>query len=510
MRQGLTPASGDAPDRVEGGLLSDSSVVAAFTVAADGTLRSVNRRFVSLLGAESESDLRGKALVDLLADPRDWLTLRDSALTGGGRDVTLAFFVNGRSVTLRGDLDPVTDGGKLDGAADRELRGIFTDVTEETRLREALQRSARMEALGSLTSGIAHDFNNLLTVLVGNLYLVAEELRDQPKTFAKLKSARDAAKRGSDLIRQLLSFARRESVQADTVDPADVIENVIPLIRRALGARITLSADLQPGAGTVHCNAAQLESVLVNLSVNARDAIENSGKVVVTLANVRLTPEAARARGLEPGEFVRISVVDDGPGIPRQALERVFEPFFTTKGERGGTGLGLSMVRWFAEQARGAAYIDSEAGKGTTVSLLLPRSADATAETSVKTMPLSTLPSGSESVLVFSRDEGLRSTISQILEVLGYTVRLCAEPADVLTTLGAANVDLLLIDGAAQQAPAQRHLLRQARTHSPGLKFIVATDGSDASRARVPDGVALLGKPFSLAELAGTVRKVLR
>jgi PAS domain S-box-containing protein len=492
--------------------IAESSVVAAFTVSVDGTLQSVNATFAKLLGASSRRALVGKTLDDLVVAPRDWGTWRESAMHDRERDVTISLSANGLSVMLRGDLRPIASDarGKGQGAATSELVGIFVDVTEQNRLRAALQRSARMEALGSLTSGIAHDFNNLLTVLVGNLYLVAEDLRDRPKTFEMLKSARDAAKRGADLIRQLLSFARRETVETSSVDPVKVIEGLVPLLQRALGARILLSAKLQGDAGTVRCSAAQLESVLVNLSVNARDAIESDGNVVISLERARLTPESAARYGLRCGDFVEIAVADDGAGIPDSALNRVFEPFFTTKSDRGGTGLGLSMVRWFAEQSGGVARIESVPGRGTTVTLVLPRSTDGVADTSAMTMPLSTLPSGSESVLVFSRDEGLSTTIRQILEVLGYDVHMSREPAETLEAVRTKDIDLLLMDAATQQVPAQRRLLRESMAVKPQLKVIIATDGADVSRTRVPEGVAVIGKPFSLAELASTLRKVLK
>ncbi|MBN1239764.1 MAG: PAS domain-containing protein [Gammaproteobacteria bacterium] len=509
MRQGRTIGLYGELDASNDTSLSESSVVAVFVVSPDGRIEYANATLASWLGAASATALVGRPLVDLTSPRKSWREWRHSAVSGRERGVTVSFAAKGRTLTLRGDLLR-TSSGLSDSREDGRLHGVFVDVTEESRLRAAVQRGARMEALGGLTSGIAHDFNNLLTVLVGNLYLVAEELRDRPKTFAKLKSARDAAKRGADLIRQLLAFARREAVEAEVVDPGTVIEALIPLLRRALGTRVCLSAKVQPDAGKVRCNAAQLESVLVNLSVNARDAIEGEGNVLVSVENASLTLAAAARHGLHGGDFVRISVIDDGVGIPADALESVFEPFFTTKGERGGTGLGLSMVRWFTEQTGGAAYVESEQGKGTRVSLLLPKSADTTVQTSDMSMPLSTLPSGSESVLVFSRDEGLRSTLGQILEVLGYDVKMSADPTEAIHTVQTTETDLLLIDAAAAEAPAQRRLLREALAARPQLKVIVATDSVDAVRARVPAGVELIGKPFSLAELAGTLRKVLK
>jgi CheY-like chemotaxis protein len=363
-----------------------------------------------------------------------------------------------------------------------------------------------MEALGSLTAGIAHDFNNLLTVLVGNLYLVAEDLRAQPKIFEKLKAARDAAKRGADLIKQLLTFARREELTVDSIEPCKVVAELVPLLRRALGVRITLETELETGAIAIRASQAQLESVIVNLAVNARDAIEAKGKVKIKVHRVHVAPaEAARRHLPKAGQYVTLSVADDGCGIPPDVLARVFEPFFSTKGERGGTGLGLSMVRWFAEQSRGAVELASTVGKGTTVTLLLPSSQEHAAEANEMTMPLSTLPTGSERVVVLAADEAVRATIRQILEVLGYSVAFTATAEEALASLRAERADLLLIDAGGRD---EAELLGRARGVRPGLKAIVTADSSGVDRVRAV-GATALQKPFSLADLAGCVRRTL-
>ena len=229
---------------------------------------------------------------------------------------------------LHGDIRQVK------GPSGPVVCGVFTELGNEQQLRKAVQQSARMEALGSLTAGIAHDFNNLLTVLVGNLYLLAEELRDNPQTFEKLKAARDAGKRGADLIRQLLAFARREQIEADVVDPSKIITDLQPLLRRALGSRITLDTQLDAGAGPIRASVAQLESVVVNLAINARDAISGKGMVSIRVRKLAVPDaEAARRRLANGGHYVAISVADTGGGIAPDVLNRVFEPFFSTKGE---------------------------------------------------------------------------------------------------------------------------------------------------------------------------------
>jgi CheY-like chemotaxis protein len=344
-------------------------------------------------------------------------------------------------------------------------------------------------------------------VLVGNLYLVGEDLRAQPKVFDKLKAARDAAKRGTDLIKQLLAFARREELDADIIDPAKVVDGVTPLLRRALGVRIALKTSFQADAGTIRASTAQLESVVVNLAVNARDAIEGKGRITVDVRRTQLTQvEAERRKLARAGAYVTISVADTGCGVPPELVERVFEPFFSTKGERGGTGLGLSMVRWFAEQAGGAVELQSAVGRGTTVTLLLPQQAEHASDGGDGTMPLSTLPSGSEHVVVLALDEELRATICQTLEVLGYSVRIASGVEDMFDALHADEVRLLMVDGLGR---ADTDVLIRARAIRPGLKIMVTTDATRASERFLATGVAMLAKPFSLADLAGAVRGIL-
>jgi signal transduction histidine kinase/CheY-like chemotaxis protein len=498
----LQPSRADSADSAAVGwpLLEHSTIVAAILVGADGAVLGANARMRRLLGLAAPADAAGRALKEFLVERDDWSVWQQAL--GASASVALRLrSIAGVSIALRGDIRAV----KVSGA--RALCGLFVDAGDEQELRAAVQQSARMEALGSLTVGIAHDFNNLLTVLVGNLYLVAEELRDRPKAFEKLKSARDAAKRGADLIKQLLTFARREELEADVIDPCKVVTDVVPLLRRALGTRITLQTELGSEVGRIRASVAQLESVIVNLAINARDAIAGKGIVTIGVQRVYFSQSEAAKRGLaRAGDYVVASVADDGSGIPEDTIDRVFEPFFSTKRERGGTGLGLSMVRWFAEQAGGAIQLSSIVGQGTTVALLLPCSADLVPEAAEGTMPLSTLPTGTERVVVLAPDEALRSTIRQILEVLGYAVTFTAFEEEMLTALRTEQAQLLIVDGPGRD---DRDLLTRSRAVRPGLKVIVTTEGPRALDSIESRDVATLAKPFTLADLAGTVRRAL-
>jgi CheY-like chemotaxis protein len=265
--------------------------------------------------------------------------------------------------------------------------------------------------------------------------------------------------------------------------------------------RIELTTDFDTTAAPITANRAQLESVIVNLAVNARDAIAGKGKIAIAVA----AAERETSRG--GAACTAISVTDDGSGIPDDVVDRVFEPFFSTKRERGGTGLGLSMVRWFAEQANGTARIASRVGQGTTVTLLLPAATSAALTRGDMTMPLSTLRGGSERVLVLAADDDLRTTIRQILEVLGYTVRFALTARETVAMLGAEDYQLVVIDGVERDDPL---LLADVRAARPGVKLLTTVDPqSQGERRAAATGTAPLVKPFSLAELAAAVRRAI-
>ncbi len=419
-------------DEIDLALVEASSVVAAIVVAADGTIRAANARMRRFLGSSDALARSGKRLADYCVDRTAWDAWCDAALAGRSVEIELRGF-DGVTKVFRGDVSAEGEG------TDRRFVGILVDGDDDRALRVAAQHSARMEALGSLTAGVAHDFNNLLTVLVGNLYLVGEEVRERPRVFEKLKAARDAGKRGTELIKQLMTFARREEIDVGSIDPAKVVGDVLPLLRRALGPRIALETTLQERAGTVRASVAQLESSVVNLAVNARDAIEGNGRISIEVKAVDVTDGEAPLRGLaRGGGYVAVIVRDTGAGIAPDALHRVFEPFFSTKRERGGTGLGLSMVRWFAESSGGCAAIESVVGQGTVVTLLLPRQqAGHAVQADDRTMPLSTLSTGTERVVVLALDEALRATIHETLAVLGYRVEVAADAEDLLAAVAA-------------------------------------------------------------------------
>ena len=498
MRRPQTRPEFADPNELEFSLLEKSSVVAAIAASVDGLIVGTNEKMRNVLGQETGDAVHGRNVADFL-DSHEWQRWLDLWRAGGGFITTRIGCRGQPPVGLQGDIR------RVDGSRGSLIYGLFTELGNEQQLRKAVQHSARMEALGSLTAGIAHDFNNLLTVLVGNLYLVAEELRGEPQTFAKLKTARDAGKRGADLIRQLLAFARREQLETDIVDAGKVVADLQPLLRRALGSRIALETELEPSASPIRASVAQLESVVVNLAINARDAVAGKGRVAIRVREVEIAETEAASRRLgRGGPFVAISVADTGAGIAPDVRERVFEPFFSTKGEQGGTGLGLCMVRWFAEQAGGAVELESELNEGTTITLFLPKAAGSVTDGNDGTMPLSILPTGTEKVLVLATEESLRTTIRQILQVLGYTVEFASGTQRLHEELTAGEFRVLIVDEAAADEDLLTGLARDRRQ----VGVIVAVSGRDAQKKVSSAGATALAKPFSIADLAGTVRRV--
>jgi signal transduction histidine kinase len=479
-----------------------SSVISALAVSSDGTLLGANDCLLALIGLPIRDVLGRDIRESLLAESSDW---RPWEAARQGKRVTNVSIrlrtADGRTVPMRGDILPMTQSADTRGW----LSGLFIDDTPARQLDSALNHAARVEAVASLTSGIAHDFSNLLTVLMGNLYLISEAVRDRGALYEKIKLTRGAAKRGVDLIRQLLAFARNEEAESGSLDLVAVTERLRPLLQRALGTRISLETRVAPGVWCVNANAGLLESVLVNLVVNARDAMEGDGTIQIVVINAQINEREAAAWGLGPGDYVRLSVIDNGVGIPESLIGRVFEPFFSTKGSGKGTGLGLAMVRRFAADAGGTVHLRSQVGHGTTVSLLLPATTATAATTMSSTMPLSTLPTGKETVLMIGDDDAVCGTVEQILAVLGYRVFVEKRLSEAFNAVQTAAAQLVVIDvkGGAH-APA-RNVLAAVSGRQPEVGVLVICDSESARIS----GVTTLIKPFDLAGLATAVRRTL-
>jgi signal transduction histidine kinase/CheY-like chemotaxis protein len=466
--------------------LIGSSAFCVVVADAAATIMFVNEAFAKSLGFESAAALVGRNLREsFLLEEADW-----EAWQSDGDHMFRLRDVSGAPVTFRGE-----SGKSFDREQNPLYRCVLSREGDSYATGQLLEHAARMEAVAGLSSGIAHDFNNLLTVLVGNLYLLGEELRGNESAFARIKAARDTALRGSELTRHLLNYARGDETNESEVRPGSVVHKLEPLLEKLVGSRIELGVDVTAEGYTVAASPAQLESAIVNLVINARDAIDGAGTIRVAVH------EAERAKTGE--SRLVISVSDDGPGIPADVKERIFEPFFTTKAEGRGTGLGLSMVRWFAESASGVVEIDSAPGSGTTISILLPLAASEHGDTTCsKTIPLSVLPSGDERIALMIDDAEMRAMTQQTLSVLGYDVQRVSAGDMAQDDGTAVDFDLAVVD--ADDSQDLIALVEELRRNSC-VRVLALTARNIAELDRRNQ----LHKPFSLIELANGVRDVL-
>ncbi|ABE40501.1 PAS/PAC sensor hybrid histidine kinase [Rhodopseudomonas palustris BisB5] len=390
---------------------------------------------------------------------------------------------------------------------------VVHDLTDRKRTEEQLVQAQKMETVGQLSGGIAHDFNNLLTVIVGN----AEFLGDQLKARQDLRSlARDisrAGQRGAELTQRLLAFSRRQTLKPVELDCNELVDSMHKLLRPTLREDIVIDTDLDPGLRTAYADRSQLESAILNLALNAQDAMLGGGRLSITTSNVSLDASYQVVnQDVRPGDYVLVSVTDNGSGMPREVLEHVFEPFYTTKEVGKGSGLGLSMVYGFVKQSNGHVSVYSEPGLGTTVRLYLPAIATgqpASAETADVTEHL---PSRGEVVLIVEDDPFVRSYAVMCLRSLGYIVIAAIDGADALQTLdGDGHIDVLFTDIVMPGGISGWELAETAMLKRPGL-HVLLTSGyaldTIAGRSR-GGGLPVLNKPYRKADLARRLREVI-
>ncbi|ARP81645.1 hypothetical protein CAL12_13055 [Bordetella genomosp. 8] len=384
---------------------------------------------------------------------------------------------------------------------------------------EQLRQAQKMEAFGQLTGGVAHDFNNFLTVILGNLETLERQLLgtagkvDLPRVETALSHAKQGAQRAAVLTQRLLAFARRQPLQPSSVNVNELIAATAEMLTRMLGEEVDLRNDLQGDIWPAHIDPHMLESALLNLAVNARDAMPDGGQIVIRTRNTELD-QSTPGLDAEPGDYVRISVSDTGMGIPEDLIEKVFEPFFTTKDIGVGTGLGLSQVYGFVKQSGGYVAIDSAVGVGTTVHIYLPRQVGAQVSAGERAhddaLPLST---HGEAILVVEDDDAVRAHSAAALTELGYEVHQAGDAMAALERLGARDdIALLFTDVGLPRGMNGRDLAEAARAIRPGLRVLYTSayaEGTLTHDGKLPPGVALIPKPFTFNSLAQRVREIL-
>jgi PAS domain S-box-containing protein len=499
----------------------ESAVTAIITIDDRGLIESINAATERLFGYAAH-ELIGQNVKVLMPEPyraahdgyiANYIGTGVKKIIGIGREVS-----GRRKDATTFPLHLSVSEFEADGR--RYFTGMIHDISDRKHVEEALRESERrlahsqkMEAVGQLTGGIAHDFNNLLLVISGNLELLEPQLANDDAR-ALLKEAQDAAGLGSKLTDQLLSFARRRHMDVHVIQLNDLVVSITDMLRRTLGEHITLSTSLTREAWATRADSGQFQIAIVNMAVNARDAMPQGGKLVVETRNMVLDEEHADSPSeFQPGEYVELSISDTGTGMRPEVRDRVFEPFFTTKEKGRGTGLGLAMVYGFVKQLGGHVTIYSEVGRGTTINLYFPRADGAPVAEVVNKGNADADARARETILVVEDDERVRKLTIKRLKLIGYRVLEASDGPTALEMLRRNDgVDLVFTDLIMPGGLSGRDVARRAREMKPGLKVLLTSGyaeelvrGEDLQREQLK----VLRKPYRQADLVMILRDIL-
>lgn len=395
----------------------------------------------------------------------------------------------------------------------RALVGIIADLTEQKRLQEQLSQAQRIESVGRLAGGVAHDFNNMLSVILGHVQLARMKETLSPRMVEHLEQIKEAAERSSDIARQLLAFARKQTATPLILDLNQTVAGMLKILARLIGENIDLAWIPAESVWPVKMDPAQIDQILANLCINARDAIVGNGRISIETRNQMIDATfAARHTGLVAGDYVLLTVSDDGYGMEKETIRNIFEPFFTTKEVGKGTGLGLATVYGIVKQNDGFIDVYSEAGQGTTFKIYLPRYRQG-GEESPATERLEPAERGQETILLVEDEPGILALGKELLETQGYNVLAAATPGEAihLATEHRGEIDLLLTDVIMPEMNG-RELAGKLLSFYPGLKRLFMsgyTADIIAHHGVLDEGVHFIQKPFSFANLAAKVREAL-
>ncbi|MGU3391260.1 ATP-binding protein [Sphingomonas sp. M1A8_2b] len=427
----------------------------------------------------------------------------DAALEAGSLDIECAITAADGArkwIVAKGRVTYGPDGKPL------RMTGVVSDVTDKKESDAQLAQAHKMDAIGQLTGGVAHDFNNLLTPIVGSLDLVRRRHKDDEKTQRMVSGALQAAERAATLTQRLLAFARKQALQPKAVDIGALIDGIVDLVRRSLGPTIAVVLEVPRHLPSARVDPNQLELALLNLAINARDAMPGGGRLVLTVADIVV--DARNVLGLQPGQYVRLTAQDTGTGMDRATLARATEPFFSTKGVGKGTGLGLSMVHGLAAQSGGILHLRSEPGVGTAVELWLPATDEVASDT--VDHDIEPAPARHAAKIVLVDDEELvRSATAEMLRDLGYVVTEFGSASQALSAIRSGiDVDMLVSD-YLMPGMTGGQLITEMRANGIRLPTLLVT-GYAAAGDDVPADVMRLGKPFRQVDLADRVNQLLR
>jgi PAS domain S-box-containing protein len=479
-----------------------------------GNLLDVNPAFMDLLGYTSAEQLIGQPVISLYVDADQWFELADclrastqfKGLTAEWKrkdGSTTGVRVSGRSI--------------MDGEENNRAFELFAeDVTERRALEQQLQQSQKMEAVGRLAGGIAHDFNNLLMVILGYSEFLLENLGTQPELRAPAQEIASAAERASSLTRQLLAFSRKQMLAPKTVYLNSIVTENLKMLTRMIGEDIDLVMHPAENLWPVRADSGQIEQVIMNLAVNARDAMPSGGKLTIETANVTLDEDYARLHApLRPGDYVLLALSDTGAGMDTETQSHIFEPFFTTKGPKG-TGLGLSTVYGIVKQSGGYIWVHSEIGKGATFRIYLPRVAASGEPVTPQVAAVEetrAVEPGTETILLVEDEANLRYLARQFLEKQGYKVIEAADGAVAMQIAVAhEGVIHLLLTDVIMPGMNGRELAQRISEIRPNVKILYMsgyTENVVGHDGTLDAGVRLLQKPFNLRDLKSKVREVL-
>ncbi len=485
-------------------------------IGADGVFRAVNPAWNTILGYLPE-DIVGRSFLDVIW-PED-ADLTQGALDAAAANSNLTNFENRfrhRDGTPRWLSWHTSLQGDLIYANGRDITAAKEQADALRQAEDALRQSQKMEAVGQLTGGLAHDFNNLLTGIAGSLDLLRTRLAQGrlPEAERYIAAAQGAASRAGALTHRLLAFSRQQTLDPRPTDVNALIAGMEELIRRTVGPAITLEVTSVPGLWTVLVDPNQLENALLNLCINARDAMPDGGRLTIETSNIWLDVRLAQERELPPGQYLLLCVTDTGTGMPPDVVRRAFDPFFTTKPLGMGTGLGLSMIYGFVRQSGGQAHIESEPGRGTRLCLTLPRHEAGTSQSDAPASETAAPRAEcGETVLVVDDEPTVRMLVAEVLQESGYApIEAIDGPAALQILRGNRRIDLLLTDVGLPGGMNGRQLADAARTMRAGLKVLFITGYAETAvvaQDYLEHGMHVLTKPFTMNELAARIRGIM-